>query len=86
MDEDEIVLINKEYRLLTYLTSNQNLVLEREQILTNIWGFDFEGDSRIVDAHIKMLRGKLGKYAAYISTVRGVGYKFEVVPDAKHTN
>lgn len=79
LDEDEIVLNNKEYRLLTYLTSNQNLVLEREQILTNIWGFDFEGESRIVDAHIKMLRGKLGKYAAYIATVRGVGYKFEVV-------
>lgn len=77
--EDEIVLNNKEYRLLIYLTSNANLVLEREQILTNIWGFDFDGDSRTVDAHIKMLRAKLGRCAAYVVTVRGVGYKFEVI-------
>lgn len=76
--DDEIYLNNKEYRLLCYLATNKNIVLDREKILSHIWGFDFEGDIRTVDAHIKMLRNKLNQCASYIVTVRGVGYKFEV--------
>lgn len=78
INNENIYLNNKEYRLLYYLTLNKGLVLSREKILYNIWGFDFEGDIRIVDAHIKMLRSKLKHCAEYIVTVRGLGYKFEV--------
>ena len=78
VEGEEIYLNNKEYRLLCYLTINEEVVLGREKILSHLWGFDFEGDSRVVDAHIKMLRAKLKKCATYIVTVRGAGYKFEV--------
>ncbi len=74
----EIALNNKEYRLLCYLSTNQNRVLQREQILDQLWGMDFDGDIRVVDTHIKMLRHKLGVCACYILTIRGVGYQFEV--------
>ena len=56
---------------------NKNIALSREQLLTNIWGYDFYGDDRTIDTHIKTLRSKIGKYKESIVTLRGVGYKFE---------
>ena len=67
----------KEYELLFYLAANRNIALSREKLLTSVWGFDFYGDDRTVDTHIKMLRSSLGPYRDYIVTLRGVGYKFE---------
>ncbi|MDK2843091.1 MAG: hypothetical protein PWQ17_2598 [Anaerophaga sp.] len=75
---EEIFLNNKEYCLLTYLVENRGIVLEREKILKNVWGYDFEGDIRTIDAHVKMLRSKLGFCSNYIKTIRGTGYMFEV--------
>ncbi len=71
-------LTPKEYDLLVYFVNNQNIALSREQLLSNIWGYDFYGDDRTIDTHIKMLRNNLGKYRDLIVTVRAVGYKFEV--------
>jgi len=71
-------LTPKEYELLFFFAANINIALSREKLLTQVWGFDFYGDDRTVDTHIKMLRGNLGKYRDYIVTLRGVGYKFEV--------
>ncbi len=68
----------KEYDLLFYFIKNKNIALSREKLLTEIWGFDYFGDDRTVDTHIKMLRNSLGKYRDFIVTVRGMGYKFEV--------
>lgn len=79
IENTEIILNNKEYNLLVYLIKNANIILSREQILENVWGYDFDGDIRTIDAHIKMLRGKLGKSSKYISTVRGSGYIFKVI-------
>jgi DNA-binding response OmpR family regulator len=76
--DEEIVLNNKEYSLLAYLLKNSGLVLDRDKILENVWGYDFEGDIRTIDAHIKMLRSKLGLCGGYIKTIRGTGYLFEV--------
>lgn len=73
----KIVLTLKEYELLKYLVENKNIAVSREQLLTNIWGYDFFGDDRTVDTHIKTLRSKIGKYKNSIVTLRGVGYKFE---------
>ena len=67
----------KEYELLFYLVRNKNIALSREKLLTAVWGFDFYGDDRTIDAHIKMLRTSLGKYRDLIVTLRGLGYKFE---------
>lgn len=67
----------KEYELLFYLVRNKNIALSREKLLTDVWGFDFYGDDRTIDAHIKMLRTSLGKYRDLIVTLRGLGYKFE---------
>ena len=67
----------KEYELLFYLVRNKNIALSREKLLTDVWGFDFYGDDRTIDAHIKMLRTSLGKYRDHIVTLRGLGYKFE---------
>lgn len=76
---DEIIkLTPKEYDLLVYFVKNQNIALSREQLLSNIWGYDFFGDDRTIDTHIKMLRNNLGKYRDLIVTVRAVGYKFEI--------
>lgn len=77
IDEKKIELTPKEYELLKYLIANQNIALSREQLLTNIWGYDFYGDDRTIDTHIKTLRNSLGKYRYFIVTIRGVGYKFE---------
>ncbi len=73
----KISLTPKEYDLLKYFVTNNNVALSREQLLTNVWGYDFYGDDRTIDTHIKTLRKNLGKYGDYIKTVRGVGYKFE---------
>lgn len=73
--DDKISLTYKEYELLHLLMSNKDIVYTRPQLLDKIWGFDFEGETRTVDVHIRTLRQKLGKSARYIRTVHGVGYK-----------
>lgn len=75
----EVTLNNKEFSLLTLLMEHEGQVLSREQLLNKIWGYDYEGEIRTVDTHIKMLRKKLEECGEYIQTVRGVGYKFMVV-------
>ena len=67
----------KEYDLLFYLVRNKNIALSRDQLLEEVWGYDFFGDDRTIDTHIKNLRGNLGPYRDKISTVRGIGYRFE---------
>lgn len=67
----------KEYDLLFYLVKNKNIALSRDKLLEEVWGYDFFGDDRTVDTHIKMLRNSLGDYRRYIVTLRGLGYKFE---------
>ena len=69
----------KEYDLLFYLVKNMNIALSREKLLEEVWGFDFYGDDRTVDTHIKMLRNSLGPYRNLIVTLRGMGYKFEKI-------
>ncbi len=78
LDNEELNLSPTEFSLLIYLSSNKGIVLTREQILTTIWGYDFEGDLRVVDTTIKRLREKLKESSNIIATVRGFGYKFEV--------
>ena len=68
----------REYELLKYLLDNENVALSRDKILNNVWNYDYYGDSRTIDSHIKKIRHKLGKKGKYIKTMRGVGYKFEV--------
>ena len=75
--DKNIPLTPKEYDLLKYFVSNNHIALTREQLLTNIWGYDFYGDDRTVDTHVKTLRHRLGEYGKYIKTIRKVGYKFE---------
>ena len=74
---DDIPLTPKEYDLLKYFVSNNHIALTREQLLTNIWGYDFYGDDRTVDTHVKTLRHRLVEYGKFINTIRKVGYKFE---------
>ena len=76
IDNKLINLTPKEFEILTYLIKNKNIAISREQLLSNVWGYDFFGDDRTVDTHIKMLRNNLGKYRDHIVTVRGVGYKY----------
>ena len=78
INNKQIRLTPKEYDLLVYFVKNKNIALSREQLLSNIWGYDFFGDDRTIDTHIKMLRNNLGKYRDLIVTVRAVGYKFEI--------
>lgn len=75
IDEEPCVLTYKEYELLKYLIANKDIVLTREKLLEKVWGYDFGGESRTVDAHIKTLRQKLGDKGTLIKTVRHVGYK-----------
>ena len=77
VDGEKKELTPKEYELLQYLVINKNIALSREKILNEVWGYDFYGDERTVDTHVKMLRNSLGKYRDKIVTVRGMGYKFE---------
>ena len=78
IDDERVELTPKEYDLLFYLVENKNIALSRDKLLSDIWGYDFFGDDRTIDTHIKNLRSSLGKYRDYIVTLRGVGYKFEV--------
>ena len=78
VDGKVVELSLREYELLTYLVENQNIALSRDKILNNVWNYDYYGDSRTIDSHIKKIRHKLGKKGKYIQTMRGVGYKFEV--------
>lgn len=77
VDKERIELTPKEYDLLKYLIENKNIALSRENLLSSIWGYDFYGDDRTVDTHIKTLRARLGKYRDLVKTVRGMGYKIE---------
>ncbi|HNW87303.1 MAG TPA: response regulator transcription factor [Candidatus Limiplasma sp.] len=75
--QEEIELSPKEYDLLFYLVRNRGIALTRDKLISEVWGFDFFGDDRTLDTHIKLLRKQLGDYAKYIVTLRGVGYRFE---------
>lgn len=77
VDGSKIDLTPKEYELLFYLVKNKNIALSRDKLLSDIWGYDFFGDDRTIDTHIKNLRNNLGPYRDFIVTLRGVGYKFE---------
>ena len=78
VDGKPIDLSLREYELLKYLLDNENIALSRDKILNNVWNYDYYGDSRTIDSHIKKIRHKLGKKGKYIETVRGNGYKFEI--------
>lgn len=77
VDSKKVDMTPKEYDLLAYMAINKNIALSRDKLLNEVWGYDFFGDDRTVDTHIKMLRSSLGKYRNYIVTLRGIGYKFE---------
>ncbi len=77
VDDEKIEMTPKEYDLLFYLVENRNVALSRGQLLADVWGYDFFGDDRIIDTHIKNIRNNISEYRDYIVTVRGVGYKFE---------
>lgn len=77
IDGEKVNLTPKEYDLLFYLVRNKNIALTRNKLLEEVWGYDFFGDDRTIDTHIKMLRNNLGQYRKYIVTLRGLGYKFE---------
>ena len=78
VDDKPIDLSLREYELLKYLLDNENIALSRDKILNNVWNYDYYGDSRTIDSHIKKIRHKLGKKGKYIETIRGIGYKFEI--------
>ena len=78
VDGKNIEMSLREYELLKYLVDNEGIALSRDKILNNVWNYDYYGDSRTIDSHIKKIRHKLGKKGKYIETMRGVGYKFEV--------
>lgn len=78
VDGEKIDLTPKEYEILFYFVKNKGVALTREKLLMDVWGFDFYGDDRTVDTHIKMLRSSLKQYRKFIVTLRGLGYKFEV--------
>ena len=78
IDGEKIELTPKEYELLFYMVKNKGIALSREKLLSDVWGFDFFGDDRTVDTHIKTLRSNLKEYRKFIVTLRGLGYKFEV--------
>ena len=78
VDGKEVDLSLREYELLKYLLDNENIALSRDKILNNVWNYDYYGDSRTIDSHIKKIRHKLGKKGKYIETIRGIGYKFEI--------
>ena len=78
IDGQEIYLSFKEFELLTYFVDNKGLALSREKILNNVWNYDYFGDARTIDTHVKKLRKKLGDKGDYIKTIWGMGYKFEI--------
>ena len=77
VDGETVELYPKEYELLFYMVRNRGIALTRDRLISEVWGFDFFGDDRTLDTHIKLLRRQLGDYARYITTLRGVGYRFE---------
>lgn len=77
INNKELKITPKEYELLCYFVNNKGIALSRETLLSKIWGYDFFGDDRTIDTHIKMLRNSLGEYRNLITTVRGMGYKYE---------
>jgi DNA-binding response OmpR family regulator len=78
IDGAEVELSFKEFELLTYFVTNQGVALSREKILNNVWNYDYFGDARTIDTHVKKLRSKMGPKGDYIKTIWGLGYKFEV--------
>lgn len=78
IDGEKIDLSFKEFELLTYFMENKDIALSRERILNHVWDYDYFGDARTIDTHVKKLRSKMGKYGEYIKTIWGMGYKFEV--------
>lgn len=77
VDKEKKDLTQKEFQLLNYLIKNKGIAISREKLLNDVWGYDFYGDDRTIDTHIKMLRNRLGNYKTCIVTLRGFGYKFE---------
>lgn len=77
IDGERVEMSPKEYDLFFYLIRNQNIALSREKLISEVWGYDFFGDARTLDTHIKLLRKSLGRFSDYIVTLRGVGYRFE---------
>ena len=77
VDGKKVDLTPKEYELLFYFAKNKGIALTREKLISNVWGYDFYGDDRTLDTHIKLLRKNLGPYSKFIVTLRGVGYRFE---------
>ena len=77
IDGKRVDMSPKEYDLFFYMLENRNIALSREKLLCEVWGYDFYGDARTLDTHIKLLRKSLGDYSRYIVTLRGVGYRFE---------
>ena len=80
IDKKPVDLSFKEYELLTYFIENKGIALSREKILSSVWNYDYFGDARTIDTHVKKLRGKMGERGDYIKTVWGMGYKFEITP------
>ena len=78
VDGQQVDLSNKEFELLIYFMENQGMALSREKILNNVWNYDYFGDARTIDTHVKKLRSKLGEKGEFIKTIWGMGYKFEV--------
>ena len=81
VDGERVEMTPKEYDLFFYMIKNKNIALTRDKLISEVWGYDYFGDDRTLDTHIKLLRKSLGKYADYIVTLRGVGYRFD--PDRK---
>lgn len=77
VDGERVDMTPKEYELLFYMVRNRNIALSRERLITEVWGYDYFGDDRTLDTHMKLLRSSLGKYREFIVTLRGVGYRFE---------
>ncbi len=80
IDGERIDMSPKEYELFFYMLKNKNIALSRDKLLSDVWGYDFFGDDRTLDTHIKILRKSLGKYSDFIVTIRGMGYRFEEKP------
>lgn len=78
VDGKQVEFSFREYELLKYLLENENIALSRDKILNTVWNYDYYGDSRTIDSHIKKIRHKLGKKGKHIQTIRGIGYKFEI--------
>ena len=81
IDGQKVELSPKEYELLFYMILNRNIALSREKLICEVWGYDFYGDARTLDTHIKLLRKSLGRYSELIVTLRGIGYRFDAKID-----